>query len=474
MTPFRAFWLSIFLAFCLVSAAPGVAWAKNRARRGHGAKAEEAGAKPGKKAAKKTRKGKKNKAEEGESAAASPKPVVEDPKHMLSRAKQQEAGGDISGCFQTLLKFVNVYPRHPERGAMLQKLAQLAQQKGQVDKALQIYSLEANLYPGTKAAAAAKWQVQTLEFLQNLRQRDPVVCLKGYLQQLQSLAPAVDREKLKEPLRQGWQAVGRVLRRCSPCPVNLVEEALILWDLHPKGTQPPEAALLVGELLQEKGLYGEARYYLQRARQQGTPAVRTRALVGLLEGAWDARDLPEFAAAWSLWRREKREITPELKSRLAKLPLPEAFFSQAAAAGPDQKPEADAVAALLNWWSGKAPAATQQADLLQCLGHFLSQPLPSAVKERLLMQLAQLQWSQGHYPQAAKIYQSLLAANVQGENAAFYQDRLALSQLQERRPQEAVQIYRELSQEGDKFWQLVSRTRLADVELGRLQMEPPQ
>ena len=90
------------------------------------------------------------------------------------------------------------------------------------------------------------------------------------------------------------------------------------------------------------------------------------------------------------------------------------------------------------------------------------------------MQLAQLQWSQGHYPQAAKIYQSLLAANVQGENAAFYQDRLALSQLQERRPQEAVQIYRELSQEGDKFWQLVSRTRLADVELGRLQMEPPQ
>ncbi|MBI4794797.1 MAG: hypothetical protein HY790_02990, partial [Deltaproteobacteria bacterium] len=46
--------------------------------------------------------------------------------------------------------------------------------------------------------------------------------------------------------------------------------------------------------------------------------------------------------------------------------------------------------------------------------------------------------------------------------------------LQGRRPETALEIYRGLSQEGDNFWQLVSRTRLADVELGRIQTEPPQ
>jgi hypothetical protein len=96
------------------------------------------------------------------------------------------------------------------------------------------------------------------------------------------------------------------------------------------------------------------------------------------------------------------------------------------------------------------------------------------VKERLLLQLAQLQWFQGNFPQAARIYQELLNANARSESSAFYQDRLALSQLQGRRPETALEIYRGLSQEGDNFWQLVSRTRLADVELGRLQTEPPQ
>jgi tetratricopeptide (TPR) repeat protein len=88
--------------------------------------------------------------------------------------------------------------------------------------------------------------------------------------------------------------------------------------------------------------------------------------------------------------------------------------------------------------------------------------------------LAQLKWTQGNYPQAARIYQQLLAVDGKGENSAFYQDRLALSQLKGRRPDAALEIYRGLSQGKDGFWQLLSRTRIADVELGRLQTEPPQ
>jgi tetratricopeptide (TPR) repeat protein len=132
------------------------------------------------------------------------------------------------------------------------------------------------------------------------------------------------------------------------------------------------------------------------------------------------------------------------------------------------------VAALLDWWSGKSPDPSRQGGLLRCLEHFLNRPLPQAVKERLLLQIAQLQWSQGNFPQAARIYQELLNAGARTENSAFYQDRLALSQLQARRPDAAMEIYRILNREGDNFWQLVSRTRMTDVELGRLQTEPPQ
>jgi tetratricopeptide (TPR) repeat protein len=475
MTIPRGFWVWIFLACWLISMTAGAAWAKNRAMRGHVAHPEDkAEKKTGKKAAKKAKKGKKAEAEAAAAPAAPAPKEIDDPKVLLSRAREQEKGGDISGCLQSLAKFVNVYPLHPERAAVLQRMAQLARDRGQTEKALQIYALEASLYPGTPAAAATRWQMQTLEFCQNLKERDPVVSFKDYLQKCKSRPQAVSPEKLREPLRQGWQAVEVVLRRSSPCPVHLVEEALTLWELHPQGTQPPEAALILGELLQEKGLYIAARNYLQRAREQGTPELRRRALVGLLEGAWATRNLPEFAATWMLWRRHQEEVPPELKTRLAKLPLPEEFFAPLGKEGQEEKTGGDAVSALLEWWNGKVPDASQRLQLLQCLGHFLKRPLPPAIREILLLQLAQLQMFQGQYPQAAKIYQQLLAANAKSENSAFYQDRLALSQLHGRQQEAALQTYRGLSQEGDNFWQLVSRTRLADVELGRMQTEPPQ
>lgn len=477
----RGFWVWIFLCCWLASLAGEAAWAENRTSGPLAAKSEEIPEKkPEKKNSKKVWKkaGKKGKKADPEPPAAAapapPKPAIEDPKILLTRAREQEAGGDICACLCSLAKFVNVYPQNPERASALQKMAQLALAVGQQDKALQIYALIASLYPNSQAAGQARWQIHTLEFFQNLRERDPLASFKDYLLQVNARPPGVTPEKLREPLHRGWLAVEKVLRRTSPCPVQLLEEALALWELHPEGTRLPEAALVLGELLQENGLYGEARSCLQWAREQGAPEVRTRALVGLLEGAWASRDLPDFAGVWNEWRRNRREITPALKSRLDKLPLPEALFAEASGMGQERKPEEDAVAGLLEWWRGKFPDPSRQADLLRCLEHFLRSSLPPAVKERLMLQIAQLQWSQGNFPQAARIYQELLKANAKGENWAFYQDRLALSQLQGRQPETALEIYRGLSQEGDKFWQLVSRTRLADVELGRLQMEPPQ
>ena len=405
-------------------------------------------------------------------AAAKPPAAADDPQTFLARAREKEAAGDIAGCLQVLSRFINLFPRHAERDATLMRMAQLARDHGQPDKALQIYALAASLNPDSQMAAEARWQTCNLEFYQDLRGADPLVSFRNFLKKVTLLTPGVGAEKMRGPIRAGWREVERAMREKTPCPAPLVEGALALWEAHPEGTHPPEAALLLGELLMGKGLHGVARGFLQRAQEQGSPGVRAQALVGLLEAAWDSRNLPEFAGVWKIWRQSQVEITPLLRRRLEKLPLPEGFLSAGPGPNQERKPDEDAVAALLDWWGGKSPDAAGQLAVLRCLEHFLRRPLPRAVKEKLQLQLAQLEWSQGNFSKAARIYQELAASAGKGDNSAFYRDRLALTQLKARRPEEAMEIYQGLSQGEDKFWQLLSRTRLADVELGRLQTEP--
>lgn len=423
----------------------------------------------------KEQKAKKTSPEASKDAEAEPKsPSVEKPETFLSEAREQEKGGDIAGALKTLSKFVNVFPRHPEREATLFRMARLARENQQPERATSLYALAASLYPNSQMAVEARWQVVKMEFYRDLRESESLVVFRNFLKRVAPLAASVPAAEFREPILRGWEVVERAVRKKNPCPVSLLDEVLALWELHPEGIRPPEAALLLGELLQAGGFCGEARAFLVQAREKGSPEVRTQALVGLLEGAWASRDLPDFAGTWMLWRRHRGEMTPAIKSRLAKLPLPKGFFSPAPAAAPEGKAEEDAVAALLDWWNGKAVDGSRQGGLLLCLEHFLSRPLPPAVKERLQLELAHLQWSQGKIPQAAKIYRKLLAANRGDESSAFYRDRLALAQLQGRRQEAALEIYRGLSQGEDNFWQLLSRTRMADVELRRLQVEPGQ
>lgn len=470
--------LAWFLLFCWLLIGGGEAWARGQTAQGQAAQQEQKPEqkpekKPGKRTGKKAKKAAPESSPAPEAAAPLKLTATERPESLLSRAQEQEKAGDISGCLQTLGKFVNLFPRHAERAAILFRMAQLARENRQPDRALTTYSLAASLYPDSRMAAEARCQVYALEFYHDLRNSNPLAAFRDYLRKIASLPGEVTPAQLREPLRLGWQEVAGVVRAKSPCPVHLVEETLALWELHPEGAHPPEAALLIGELLLEKGLYAESRSYLQWAREQGAPDVRTQALVGLLEGAWALRDLPEFAAAWILWRRNQGAVTPVLQSRLEKLPLAGGGNFDAPGPGQGKRAEEDAVAALLDWWNGKSPDGSRQAAMIQCLEHFLRGSQPRAVKERLQLQLAQLQWSQGNFSQAARNYQELLNA-ARGENVAFYRDRLALSQLKGQRPEAAVEIFQGLSQEKDNLWRLLSRARLADVELGRLQTEPPQ
>jgi len=470
---FLGLWLWILIICWLVSGSAAGAWANERTSGRQAQQSEKKAAKKQKRKADK--KAKKDDDQEPVTAISQPqtRPAAE-PESLLSRAREEEKRGDINSCLQTLSKFINLYPQHPERSAALFRMARLAQENRQPDRALHTYALVASLYPDNQLAAAARWQTNTLGFCADLRQSDPLATFKNYLLKNAAMPGGVASEMLREPLLRGWQEVARTVRQKSPCPLHLVEEVLTLWELHPEGTQPPEAALLIGELLLENGLYGEARGYLQQARDQGSPAVCTQAMVGMLEGSWATRDLYDFAATWRLWRQKRMEITPVLQSRLEKLPLPKEFFAGDSGPGEGKKPDEEPVAVLLDWWSGKSLDGSRLTPLIQCLEHFLSSSLPGAVKERLKQQMAQLQWSQGQYPQAAKIYQELLAAYAKSENSNFYQDRLALSQLKGRHPQGAAEIFQGMGQEKDSIWQLLSRTRLADMELARMQTEPPQ
>lgn len=395
---------------------------------------------------------------------------ADQPQTFLERASEQEEAGDWADSLQTLLKFINVHPGHSQRPAALLKAADLARRLGEIDKAIQLNDLTVFLKPDVASATRARRQAATLELYLRLPHLDPLAAMRQFLDRITPWPSGQSVGPLQEPLANGWQAVSQRVHASVPVPVAKLEELLALWDLHPPGSQPPEAALLLGELLQKQGLLAEARNFYQRLQEPEGKRLRTAGLVGLLEITWESGDLSAFASTLLQLKQNHGEITPELKHRLAQLPLPEDLLTQ----HPDLEKAApgEPVDLLLSWWCGKTPGANQQAELLRSLEHFLRRPLPAAVKDRIKLELAQLQWSQGNFPQAAKLYQDLLANGAKGDRSAFYQDRLGLTQLKAQRPDKAQEIFHVLGQDEDHFWKLVSSTRLMDVELARAKMEP--
>ena len=286
---------------------------------------EEEEAPAPRKAVKKTEKkaGQKEKKPAPKAAPAPPPEAVKPPPPdeglaLLARAREKESAGDTGSCLLLLTRFINVFPRHPDRAATLMRMGRLAQGGGQVDKALQIFSLGASLYPDSLMAGDARWQAVILELHQDLKDTHPLLAFKNFLNKAALLQ--TPPEKLREPALLGWREVEKMVRQQSPCPAPLMEEVLALWEAHPGGSQPPEAALLLGEALLARGLQEVAAAYLHLARDQGSPPVRAQALAGLLETAWDSRDLQAFAGVWKLWRENRVELTPALRRRLEKIP----------------------------------------------------------------------------------------------------------------------------------------------------------
>lgn len=366
-----------------------------------------------------------------------------------------------------LLKTINVCATGPERLAAFFEMAYQAEAHGHIDLAIKVYTLAASLYPNTPLAERARLKRFTLEFYLDLGGADPCLAFKNFLAKLSGLATRFSREELREPLVAGWTMVEQTIRNRLPCPISLVEKALTLWEMHPPGTHPPEAALLLGRLLKDQGLLEEAADFFTRARDQGAGQVRTQALVELLQLAWVSQGLPGFLNTLKCWQEERRELVSALKTWRLELAPPGdgepnlplktlAGFKELLGAPPTSPCTKD------------RPSAVD----LQLWEVLLSQPLPVSLQEYLVRSAAQLYWSQGEFTKAGKLYRDMLARVADKESSIFYWDRLGLAHMQERQPDLAQDIFHALAKEQGQFWPLVAHTRQLDLELSRLMAEP--
>jgi tetratricopeptide (TPR) repeat protein len=207
----------------------------------------------------------------------------------------QEQAGELVEAWKTGLALVNLFPRAPQQGAALFKLAEMAKEQGEIEQALELYGLAASLSPGTSEAAQACLAASVLEFSQDLSRNDPVQALRYFLEKVAVLPGGYSSETLQKALKTGWQAVTHKVQASPPPPLTLVEEILALWDLQPPGLGPPEAAHLLGNLLKKHGLLEEAQALLARKGHKKKDNRQSTLKGSCLELARHSRGWPEIA-----------------------------------------------------------------------------------------------------------------------------------------------------------------------------------
>jgi len=405
------------------------------------------------------------------SAAAPLRPASGAPaSHTLSALWRQvrdlEEAGESAQAQALLLEFANINPAHPDRAAALLKAAGLARQQGHIGQAVKVYTLTASLYPGTQTSTQASVAALTLKLYRELPEKNPLSTFRQFLESLAALSGPLSPEDVAEPLEAGWSAVSHALQGQASAPPAVLEDVLLLWDLHPQGAPPPTAALLVARLLKEQGMHAQAAAILVRLWEQGPPAVHHQALFDLLDMDFGGQGLAGVAKTLANLPGNR----PELDAALT------AWFSRLLGqpgAGEFSREQAEKLGQeVLAWVTEARKKPGQPLFPAHLLERLLQRPWPRPLQEKLLLELGNLHWSQGRLPQAAQVYQNLLDHQPSADVAAFCQDRLALSRLKEGSLESAQELYQGLEKAGDQFWQLLAQTRLMELELARLKTEP--
>ncbi len=381
------------------------------------------------------------------------------------QAQAQEKVGNLQDCANILMKFINLFPYHPDRGQALLKCAHLAQMTGHLDKALKVYTLTANLYPGTQMATQALWQASAVELRAGLAAGDPVPALRRFLEGLEASPGRFPEGLLQEALQAGWRALAEKVRNNPSDLLPMLEEVLALWDLHPPGTQPPEAKLLLAQLLKETGFVNQAGDLLQKLCERGPSSLRPQVFSDLLELAWVSQGWPEVVNALKLWRQTQGNASGGLRQGAAGDGDPHG-------SGVGEELPACTQALGMPWTVLKTLASDETEGHLQELEEMLHRPLAAGLREKVMLKLAQLYRQQGDFARAAEIYRGMATQAPPGEAGIFYYDRLGTCYVKGRNLDLAQEVFQGMEREADHFWQLLARVRLLDLELARLKAEP--
>lgn len=415
------------------------------------------------------------KAPESEDSASGDQDQPREPLALLNAARLQAQQGRITQCCHTYLRFINLYPAHPEYAYAFVGLAEALARLGHRDAALQGYRLAALESRHPRVAERARLGMLTVAFYRQLDQGAPMPALKHYLGQLADLEELIqtspeDRDRIHEALTAGWEVTIQQLTQKSPVKVQALEEALEVWALTPHAFRPPTAALRLGELLLSKSLYLAAQKYLQPLVLNENGSIRRQALYHLVEIYWELQHfdhLEKLLAQWPIGE----ELPPALLARLGQVQLKNGKPNEAVKTLSQALRHA-AVKESLEYWRDLARAyhLTGQEKLArETLHRALEAHRHTSRSEPLPWQVARLYFLLGHFRQAAQAYQQLRLEQVSESDAAFYLAQLGQCYLQTRQYRQAEEIFQELAQRPENFWQDLARINLSEIQ--RLIME---
>jgi tetratricopeptide (TPR) repeat protein len=381
------------------------------------------------------------------------------PDSYWQRLTAQEQAGKFVEGIKTGLALANIFPQSPQSEAALLKAGELAQKLGRTEDALELFGLTISLNPRTPEASQACLAASALMLTRDLRLGNPIQSLRLFLGRTSHLPPGYSPESFREALKSGWQAVACQVQGTSPLPLSLVEDILALWDLQPKGLGPPEAARLIADLLQKKGLVEEAQNLLaggadkNKNNQQNT----------LKSYSWKQSELSDGWAGLagavnqvSLW-----EMEPQFLASVGQLRW-WARIEFAGTSGED----------ILSWFLPRPANAAWVEGRIPDLGKNLVPPWSPLLPDRPRYELAGCGFLESSFSQAAQIPQPLAEPPEGQTQGPFYQYCLGVNCLQDGHPEEAQANFQRLALNHDPFWQSLARVRLADLELSRLQDEP--
>lgn len=388
-------------------------------------------------------------------------PLELNPEAYLQRLTGLEKAGRGQEAWELGVRLLNLFPKAPQKQAALKLLAELARKRGQTEAALEIWRLAALHTAGAKEVSQARLEEMRLEFDMDLQSKDPVPAMRGFLEQLRARFGEQLPEQIRESLKTGWEALGKKVRASSPPSLELLEEVLRLWEMQPENWAPPEAALLLADLLKEHHLLEEARAVLAKMEKQQPRAQESRLRLYSLELAWLSQGWPGLVDTLHSGVKGDEErkalVALWLTSRLQQ---------------PQASPEKDISSTGEALWAWFLPQPARAAWLAgQTSALALKHPWPFPLSGPTSGEVAKRFWTDDEAATVAKVYKTLAKETGSEDLVLFYRERLGLSHFQGGQPDAAQVIFAELAQQPDPFWQCLGQVRLADMELARWQTE---